>query len=699
MYSIKSIKLWRWLVFSAALIFLASFLTLLGCDSVGGGGNDDVEEDEIFEGGGGTGAENAVTFWRYYGPLDMSEVGDNQSVIVSEDGGFIACGWKGTDFAFENRDYFILKTDSQGNEQWRLTNPLPDQQNLKDIRQAADGGAIAVGFTGRDADRDILVVKTDKDGNLEWSHTYDAGRSEYDHGSGVAVIGNGYAVCGVANAHDYWFFKLDRDGNKITGSDRFFSFPGNSHTYAMEKTHDNGFVITGIAPPHSVAAVRVDEDGDEIWRGLYGTGIGYAVCQLPAPDNGFVVAGATPPYAETESDVIVIKIDDSGNEVWRKVFGGADMDIGYGVAASPAGECIVVSDSRSYTTQAQTTKNDFYMIKLDAGGKIIWQKVKGFSPYYAEAPYDIAMTPDGGFIITGHALSMNLLAKFDKNGDTIHLGDNDFTFTVTETTGLIHMGNARWVAEISGEFVSLPIEIGAFPLDLLLDTLAGMPVSDLCERGGQYAWNKPVTAPVAAGDEYIVTFSACESGPADDPATYNGTFTITVAAVSGDLATDNYDVRMVIDPIDFIFSDDVGEERYAGGLTYSRTSSDGGFIEQVATAGKNLTFTDDDGSAETLTQLDLSATRSETAGFSIGSPGQYAIFNTDQFTGPLKVSIETPISGLDIDEPESGKLRVEAQDGSSLTITFDQGTALIEVDTDGDGTIDGDLETDWVDVD
>ena len=699
MYSVWNFKLYRLFVFLTALLFLGSFLILTGCDSGGGGSNGDVEEDEIFQGGGGTGAENAVTFWRYYGPLDMSEVGDNQSVTVSADGGFIACGWKGTDFAFENRDYFILKTDSQGNEQWRLTSPQPAQQNLKDIRQAADGGAIAVGFTGRDADRDILVVKTDSDGNLEWSNTYDAGRSEYDHGSGVAVIDTGYAVCGVANAHDIWFFRLDRDGDKIADSDRFFSLPGNSHTYAMERTHDGGFVITGIGPPDSVFVVRLDKDGDEIWRGLYGTGIGYAVCQLPAPDNGFIVAGSAPPHAEAESDVIVIKIDDSGNEVWRKVFGGADMDIGYGVAASSTGECIVVSDSRSYTTQENTNRDDFYMIKLDAEGKIIWQKVKGFSPYYSEAPYDIEMTPDGGFIIAGHALCMNLLTKFDKKGDTINLGDNDFTFTVTETTGLINMGNARSIAEISGEFVSLPIEIGAFPLDLLIDTLTGMPVSDLCERGGQYAWNKPVTAPVAAGDEYIVTFSACESGPADDPSTYNGTFTITVAAVSGDLMTDNYDIRIVIDPIDFIFTDDVGDESYSGGLTYARTSIGADYAEQVATDGKNLTFTDDDGSAETLTQLDISATRSETSGFSIGNTGQYAIFNTSRFISPLKVHIETPISGVEVDEPESGKLRVEAQDGSSLTITFDQGTALIEVDTDGDGAIDGNLETDWADID
>ena len=699
MYSGRKIKLYRLLLFFTMILLIAASMILAGCDSGGGGGdgNADVEEDEIFQGGGGTGAENAATFWRYYGPLDMSEWGVNKSVVVAADGGFIAAG----DKAFYpkedpgNHDYFILKTDSQGNEQWRLAGSEPEFQVLNDVRQTSDGGVIAVGYTGQDADRDILVVKTDNKGSLEWSKTYDAGSSEYDHGSGVAQIDNGYAICGVARAHDYWFFKIDGNGNKVEGSDRFFSMPGNSNAQAMKKTHDGGFVIAGIGPPESVFVVRLNEDGDEIWRGLYGTGIGYAVCQLPAPDNGFIVAGATPPYAEAESDVLVVKIDDLGNEVWLKVFGGEDMDIGYGVAAASTGECIVVADARSFTTQDNTHKDDFYMIKLDGDGEIIWQKVKGFSPYYAEVPYDVAMTPDGGFIIAGHALGMNLLTKFDKNGETIHLGENDFTFTLTEATGLINMGNARSVAEKAAEFVSLPIELGAFPLDLLIDTLTGMPVSDLCDRGGGYEWNKAVTAPISAGDEYVVTFSGCESGPMDDPSTYNGTFTITVASVTGDLTTDNYDIRIIVDPIDFKFTDDVGTERYLGGLTYSRTSTEGDYAEQIATEGKNLDFIDDDGSTETLTQLDLSATRSETAGFSIGSPGQYAIFNTDQFTGPLKVIIETPILGTDVDEPESGKLRVEAQDGSNLTLTQDQ----IEVDTDGDGTIDGTLEADWMDID
>ncbi len=690
----KKGKCYRLFLLCTIFLVIGCSTILTGCDG-GGSGDEGIEEDEVFPGGGGTGAENAVTFWRYYGPLDMSEVGENRSVTVASDGGFIACGWKGTDFAFENRDYFILKTDSQGNEKWRLINAAPDEQDLNDIRQTKDGGVIAVGYTGRDADRDVLVVKTDNNGNLEWSKTYDAGASEYDHGSGVALIDNGYAICGVARARDFWFFKIDNAGNKVAGSDRFFSIPGNSSARAMEKTHDGGFVIAGIGPPESVFVVRLDEDGGEIWRGLYGTGIGYAVCQLPAPDNGFIVAGATPPYAEKESDVLVVKIDDSGNELWHKVFGGPDMDIGYGVAAGPAGDCIVVADARSYTTQEDANKDDFYMIKLDAGGEIIWQKVKGFSPYYSEVPYDVEMTPDGGFIITGHALAVNLLAKFDKNGATVHLGESDFTFDITTTAGLINMGNARLIAEMAAEFVSIPIEIGSFPLDRLIDTLTGMPVSDLCERGGRYEWNKFITTPVSAGDEYLLTFSGCESGPTDDPNTYNGAISFVVEAVAGDLTADNYDIRIVIDPIDFIFTDDVGDERYFGGLTYSRTSTDGDYAEQVATDGKNLTFADDDGTQETITQLDITATRSEAAGFSIGSPGQYAIFTTDQITGPLKVIFETPISGTDVDEPQSGKLRVEAQDGSNLTLTQGQ----IEVDTDADGLTDWTLETDWMDMD
>ncbi|MGM0403121.1 MAG: hypothetical protein ACQEQN_05360, partial [Thermodesulfobacteriota bacterium] len=552
--------------------------------------------------------------------------------------------------------------------------------------------------TGAGSARDALAVKTDANGNLQWVKAYDAGASEFDEAHAVCVLSDGYAIAGGGRNHDFWFFRIDADGNKIDGSDRFFSYAGNSIAHAMTAVNGGGFVLTGIGQPGGVLfAIRLDENGDEIWRGAYGPGIGYAVCQLGPPDSGYVIVGATPPYTVEESDVLVVKIDDAGNEIWRKVFGGADMDIGYGVASYPSGEFVVAGVTRSFSSSEQWGKEDVYLLKMDTDGEVLWQKVKGLSPDNSELAYDVAVTSDGGFVIAAAAQAMNVLAKFDKNGGTIVLGDMDFTYTVPAVTGRINMANARDIAAISGEFIFLSVQIASFPMDLFIDTLRGMPVSDLCSAGGGYEWSSRPAKPLAPGDSYVLTISDCQSGPDDDPSTYNGTFTMTVEQASGDITSDDYEVKIAVDPIDFIFSDDVGETAYSGGLTFSRTSTGGEFAERVETAGKNLSFSDA-GSTKTLTRLDINATRTPAPRFSIGNAGQYAILDAEIIPGPVTVTVEEPLSGAEMDSPEAGRLLVEAQDGSALTMTFDQGDVLIRVDTDADGEIDGEIRLEWMDI-
>lgn len=692
--------------FISAFLFCL-ILAMAGCSGGGGGGDDEI--DEQFSGGSGTGADNVVTFWRYYGVLNAGEVGRNLAVDIASDGGYVAAGVKAPDFDPVNNEYFVMKTDANGVEQWRSTSTAPDEQTLTDIACTTDGGVIAVGYTGSGKSRDVFVIKLSAVGALQWTKTYDAGSSASEEAHAVCVLSDGYAIAGGGNheiitgggnvfvADDLWFFKIDLNGNKIENSDRFYSMPGWSRAYAMAKTRDNGFILAGMAPQNSVFLVRLDENGDDIWNGRYGIGMAHSVCQLPPPDNGFVIAGVTPPFADKESDVLVLKVDESGNERWHKVFGGPERDMGYGVTATPQGDILVVGETQSFNSV--DASYDFYLVKLDKEGKTIWQKIKGLSPHNYETAYDVMATPDGGFIVAGSAQAMNTLAKFDKNGDTILLGDMDFTYAVSETSGLITMANARLIAAAAAEMITLPIQVGSFPLDLFIDTLNGIPVGDLCDAGGTYSWNKSPVAPVAAGDEYVLAFSACKNDPSgDDPSTYNGTIAFQVSAVTGDITGDGYDIRVKIGPVDFAFTDDVGDSAIKGGMAYSRISAGGDFAERVESDGKNLSFEDDTG-PETLTQIDMNATRNRNGNFSIGNPGQYAIIDTALIAGPLIVTIQTTISGAEADEPEQGKLRVAAQDGSYLIMTVADGDVTVEVDTDNDGVIDGTFSAEWMDLD
>jgi hypothetical protein len=171
-----------------------------------------------------------------------------------------------------------------------------------------------------------------------------------------------------------------------------------------------------------------------------------------------------------------------------------------------------------------------------------------------------------------------------------------------------------------------------------------------------------------------------------------------VESVAGDITGDDYDIRVNIDPVDLVFTDDVGDGFIDGGMVYSRISKGGNVAERVDTDGKNLSFEEDSGS-ETLTQMDVNATRGRNGNFSIGNSGQYAIVDTDLITGPLTVTFQTAISGTDGDEPEQGKLNVAAQDGSYLTMSLSDGDLTVDVDTDKDGEVDGTFSAEWMDLD
>jgi len=691
--------------------FISIFLLILGFIAIawigcGGGGGDDDVQDTPFSGGSGTGAGDVGIFWRYFG-----EVGSAYAVDETSDGGFIFAGEQGTDYAFDTMDLFLAKTDSQGNTEWQKTFGETEGQRAQDVKQTSDGGYIVVGYTYENingsSSSDVYVIKTDASGNQQWANIYDAG--SYDEGHAVCVLDDGYAIAGVGTYDSgggyfdssAWFFKIDENGNKIQGSDRFYG-PAGPHNkgHSMQKTRDGGFILAGQDNSGGAFIIKLAANGDEVWSGVYSTGLAHSVCQLPSPDNGFIVAGDTSPAEPTgneeDKDVLVIKVDENGSEVWHKVFGGSDMDIGYGVVAASDGGCLVAGLTRSYSSSNYSWgKEDVYLIRLDNDGNSIWQKVKGMAPNNSEMAHGAVTASDGGLVVAGGAQAQVMLAKFDQNGDTVTLGDMDFTFTVPETIGLITPANAADVASVAGSAVTLPIRVGGFTLDRFIDGINGVPAGNLCTDAGTYTWTPTPALPVSTGNSYVLSFSNCQEGAAPDMLIYQGSLTMTVDSLSGDVSGTDYDINVSIEDVALTFTDDIGDSSIQGDLAYSRISTSGNFAERAhVSSGDNIIFSDDD-DTETLTQIDINSTLATSGAFSFGNIGQKVIIDPDFLTGALTVELLQPISGTQLDSPTQGKLLVTAQDGSNLTVTVSNGDVSIDVDTNNDGTVDGTIITTW----
>src|SRR5690606_35891479 len=101
----------------------------------------------------------------------------------------------------------------------------------------------------------------------------------------------------------------------------------------------------------------------------------------------------------------VVKLNSVGNITWQKSLGGSDLDIGRSIQQTSDGGYIVAGNSRS--TDGDVTGNhgeyDYWVVKLNASGNIEWQKSYGGSSN--DAAYSIQQTDDDGFIVVGNSNS------------------------------------------------------------------------------------------------------------------------------------------------------------------------------------------------------------------------------------------------------------------------------------------------------
>jgi len=109
--------------------------------------------------------------WNHYYGGDSHE--SAESVLQTNEGGFIFAGWTGSYGAGE-RDFWLVKIDELGNEEWDQTYGGIGNDEATSFLQTSDGGYIIAGFSSSfcSGESDLWLVKTDDLGNEEWNQNY-----------------------------------------------------------------------------------------------------------------------------------------------------------------------------------------------------------------------------------------------------------------------------------------------------------------------------------------------------------------------------------------------------------------------------------------------------------------------------------------------------------------------------------------------
>ncbi len=318
----------------------------------------------------------------------------------------------------------ILVLDAQ----WARTYGGDQDELAWSIQQTDDGGYIAAGWTESFAagDGDIWILKLNPEGDVEWEKTY--GGIGWDLGGSIQQTADGGYILGGttdsfgAGSFDRWILKLDSSGG--IEWQRTYGGVDNDLSGPMYQTTDGGYIVSGRtysfgAGPRNLLVLKLNSSGDIEWQRTYGTGSidFYSVDFQQTNDGGFIAAGDTRSFGAGQEDMWILKLDSVGKIEWQRTFGGSEYDRSLCIQQANDSGYIVLG----YTKSFGAGDSDILILKLSSIGEIEWQSTYGGSD--SDSSRSIQQTYDGGYIIAGGTSSFGAgdsdmwVLKLDTVGD------------------------------------------------------------------------------------------------------------------------------------------------------------------------------------------------------------------------------------------------------------------------------------------
>ena len=345
-----------------------------------------------------------------------------QSVKATADGGYILAGISSSNISGDKldicqgaTDYWIIKIDASGGQQWQTTVGGVGIEKLNQITQTTDGGYIIAGSSGSKKSPvgqdniipltqktescrgglDFWIVKLKSNGDVDWQKTI-GGRFADELKVVQPLPNNEYLLGGYSNS-------------PISG----------------EKTNEN----IGIG---DYWIVKINNTGEIIWQQtLGGSSDDVLVSLITTQDGGFIIggnSGATPSNTSNRkaitgnksksntkgTDFWVIKLDGQGTTDWQETYNFGNHDALTSITEDTNGNVLIGGYAQSEASSASASNrgiagktiltdkegiNDYIALKIDNKGKQLWTQAVGSRG--DEVLKKLLPTPDGGYLLAG----------------------------------------------------------------------------------------------------------------------------------------------------------------------------------------------------------------------------------------------------------------------------------------------------------
>ena len=285
---------------------------------------------------------------------------------------------------------------------------------------------------------DIFLAQINLEGEVLWQTQFgkeniseSALEMKYTTDDAVVIIGNSFGANGdalIPNDQDFYVIKSSLNGDLIW--ERTYGFEEGKTDYgnALVEAGNGDFIWIGTTEKDNINSQGLNSDmrvvrsnnlGNLIWDYLFGGEGNDFGNKIITRFNEYYLVGAKQDATLSHSDFYLVKIDNNGEEIWSKVYGGDGNENALDIAGTQDGGLIMAG----YTFSYGNGKSDIFLVKTDIEGNLQWQSTLGGQG--DDVAKSIIQTADGGFLIAGTIQfennTMICLIKTNAKGETTAL--------------------------------------------------------------------------------------------------------------------------------------------------------------------------------------------------------------------------------------------------------------------------------------
>lgn len=356
------------------------------------------------------------TGWEYGGDITADATGHYYFVAN-------ASSTDGDLSGYDSSDTWLAKLGGDGQTLWQKPLPLGPFGSVGKLISNPDDGVLTAGISNISV---VYALKYDGSGNLQWKTEIDSVGGGYNGiVTGVLKTSGGYVTSHISYHPEQWsnIRFLDNGGDlsttnvRINGDNNCLAvLPGTA--YLAAGGHYTPYGSSSAWSPSDATVEKLDAQGNMLWRNTMGgttkvgnTGDDYFTAAVSGTDGSVLLAGTTNSddnnikASHGGYDAWLVKIDANGKVLWNKTYGGSGTEIIQAVVHAADGNFFVAAttDSNDGDVKASHGQKDIWLFKVDGNGNLLGGQTLGGSN--DDLAVNMVRDNNGDYVLIGTTFS------------------------------------------------------------------------------------------------------------------------------------------------------------------------------------------------------------------------------------------------------------------------------------------------------